>query len=103
MTDWSETPEAKAWIADVLDNMVPKMQASTAIISLVTDGKPDVKFAVETGMALLLDKPIILAVMPGASVPPKLRGIADDIIEFDMDDPKATAERVSEAMARLAP
>jgi hypothetical protein len=101
MGDWSQEPEAKAWIADVLDNMVPKMQASSAIVSLVSDGKPDVKFAVETGMAMLLNKPIILAVMPGAEVPPKLRAIADDIIEFDPDDQEGTSRRVVAAMDKI--
>ena len=100
--EWDNDPEAQAWIADVEDNMVPRMEASGAVVSIQT-GKADVKLAVELGMALLLDKPLILAVTPGSKVPERLARAADDIIEFDMSQPEATAQRVSEAMDRILP
>ena len=100
MSDWSQEPEAQRWIADVQENMVPKMQASGAVVSIQA-GKTDVKLAVELGMALLLDKPLILAVTPGVEVPERLRRAADDVIVFDMTEPEATAQRVRDAMDRI--
>jgi hypothetical protein len=98
--DWSDYPDAKAWIADVLEHMVPKMQDSAMVMSLVTSSKPDVKFAVEIGMAILLDKPIIAVVTPGSTVPPKLALIADEIVEVDLSSADAGA-KMQAAMARL--
>jgi nucleoside 2-deoxyribosyltransferase len=100
MSDWSQEPEAQRWIADVQENMVPRMQASGAVVSIQA-GKTDVKHAVELGMALLLDKPLILAVTPGVEVPERLRRAADDVIVFDMTEPEATAQRVRDAMDRI--
>jgi len=101
MGDWSQEPEAQAWIKDVQENMVPRMQASGAVVS-IQQGTTDVKLAVELGMALLLGKPLILAVTPGVEVPEGLRRAADDIIEFDMTEPAATAQAVRDAMDRIA-
>jgi hypothetical protein len=98
--DWFNDPEAQAWIADVEENMVPKMEASGAVVSIQT-GKTDVKLAVELGMALLLDKPLILAVTPGAIIPERLARAADEIVEFDMDRPIDTAQRLQDAMNRI--
>ena len=97
---WSEDPEAQRWIADVQENMVPKMEASGAVVSIQT-GKTDVKLAVELGMALLLGKPLILAYTPGVELPEGLRRAADDVVEFDPADQAGTSVRIMAAMDRL--
>lgn len=45
----------------------------------------DVKFAVELGLCILLNKPIIAVVMDDRPVPPKLLLIADKVIYADID------------------
>jgi hypothetical protein len=45
----------------------------------------DVKFAVELGLAIMLDKPILAVVQPGTEVPGRLRQVADAIIVTDLD------------------
>jgi hypothetical protein len=47
----------------------------------------DVKFAVELGFMVMLDKPIIAVVSPGSKVPLKLAKVADEIVEGDIGDP----------------
>lgn len=109
MSDVWETPEMRAWAQSALDDLVPKMLNASVIVSLVPAGPSDIKFAVETGMALMLDKPIILMVGPGSRVPAKLALVADAIMEYgDMRDPSmkervmAEVEAVMERRERAA-
>lgn len=101
MSDWIDEPEAQAWAEHILSDVVPKMQDSAVMVSLVPEGPADVKFAVELGMGLMLDKPVILAVRPGVPIPDKLRRVADAIVEYDMDDPAGTAQRLRTTVDRV--
>lgn len=98
--EWSDYPDSKAWLDDVAENMVPKMMDSVMVMSLVTDSEPDVKFAVEIGMAILLNKPLLAVVIKGSVVPPKLRLIADEIVEVDLDT-KDGKQALQDAMSRI--
>ena len=84
MTNPLDDPEFHRWAADVREGMLPKLTSSAYVISLVPQGDSDVKFAVETGFAIMLDKPIILAITPGQHVPRKLMLVADDVVEYDI-------------------
>jgi len=64
---------------------VEKIAGSDAFISLVPEGEVDIKFAVELGLAIMFDKPIIAVAMPGRTVPPGLARIAHRIVECDLD------------------
>jgi len=102
MTDPWNDPAMQAWLKDALDNLVPKMANSSVVVSLVPTGVTDIKFAVETGLALMLDKPIVLMVGPGASVPAKLAKVADAIVEYgDLSDP-GTAERLTAVVRSIS-
>lgn len=70
--------------AAVRTGLLPKLEESAAVVSLVPDGDGDIKFAVETGLAILLDKPIIAMVLPGRQIPAKLAKVADRVIEADL-------------------
>lgn len=87
MSDWAETPEARAWLRRADAELVPMIQDSAATVSIVPSGETDIKFAVELGLSIMLDKPIILAVMPGAKIPDHLSRVADKLLEFDPADP----------------
>jgi hypothetical protein len=95
-----ESPEFREWAAEVEAELVPKMAGSAAAITLWTGGV-DVKLAVETGLAVLMGKPIIVAVIPGATVPDKLLQLADAVIELDPANPERFADRLHEALGRL--
>lgn len=91
-----------AWTKQVRDELVPKIRGSDFVASLFTGGEADIKFAVETGLSILLDKPIIVVVPPGVALPDKLVRVADRIVEADVDSFELTAERISDAMDELA-
>lgn len=78
------------------EHTVKEMAKSAYVMSLVPDAdKVDVKFAVELGLAIMLDKPILALVQPGVKIPDRLRQVADAIIVTDLDteDGKAQAAR----------
>jgi hypothetical protein len=76
--------------------------AESFAVTTIWSGEPDWKICLETGAAVLLDKPIILLVVPGVKVPDKLAQIADDIIEMPAEGPTTeSARRIAEAMRRL--
>lgn len=102
MSDPWQDPGTQAWVRDVLDELIPKIDSSEVIVSLVPTGPTDVKFAVETGLAIMMDKPIILAVVPGRKIPAKLQRVADAIVEFDPEHPERTSERIQRAMKTLS-
>jgi hypothetical protein len=59
-----------------------------------------VKFAVELGFSIMLDKPIIAVVAPGTQVPGKLVAVADEIVEGVPGQP-GFEERFHAALARV--
>lgn len=96
-------PEFKAWAKRVTNELVPKLEGSACTISLVPEGPADVKFAVELGLSIMMDKPIVLVVSPGTQLPAKLVKIADEIVEFDWrkGSDVAGALRIGEAITRV--
>lgn len=93
MSDWTDEldPEArKQWdefVASARKEAVVKIAGSHIFLTLVPPEKSwtDVKFAVELGLSIMMDKPIIAIVMPGREIPEKLRRVADYICEADID------------------
>jgi hypothetical protein len=99
-----DTPEFRDFANDRIDNLLPMIQGSSVVISFVPKGPSDVKFALELGFAMMLDKPVILAVHPGTPIPDKLRRIADAIVEADITTPEGResfARRLPEEMIRI--
>lgn len=83
-----------------------KIAGSAAMVSLVpTDGKPDVKFSMELGYGIMLDKPLIIVVQPGQEIPEHLKRVADKIVEVDFDTfdgQQALAEAIKETVGTNA-
>lgn len=96
-------PEARAWAQHAVDELVPKITDSAATVSILPDeaGLDDIKFALELGLSIMLDKPLLVAVVPGRRIPERLRRVADELIEFDEADPAGTSKRLNAAVARV--
>lgn len=95
--DWADDPRAKRWIAGVRRDLVPMIEGSAYVMSLVPDSDQlDIKFSVELGVAIMLDKPIIAVVIDNRTVPPKLARVCDAVIEWT--DDKAEMMRRIEAV-----
>lgn len=70
----------------VIDELVPMLDSTVATVSLLPSGDTDVKFAVELGFSIMMDKTIILCVPNGARIPGHLARVADRIVEYGPDD-----------------
>lgn len=102
MSDYEQDPEYVEWARRVKEELVPKMEDSACTVSLVPEGETDVKFAVELGLSIMLDKPIILVVRPGTKVPEKLALVASDIVEVvDWGDMAEVSMAISNAIERF--
>jgi len=104
--DWIETltPEERAeWNAmvdHVRKSTVKEMAKSAFVASLVPDGETDVKFAVELGLAIMLDKPILAVIAPGQCITEHLKRVADVVVEADLDT-EAGMDAVREAVRNM--
>lgn len=78
------TEEFKAYTTHVRTELVPMIEGSGigAAIVPVNPKDVDVKFAVELGLMIMMDKPIILIVQPGTKLPEHLVRAADEIVEL---------------------
>lgn len=92
--DWLESlneKERRDWdqiVAHIQEHTAPAMQSSAFVMSLVpSDGKADVKFAVELGLTIMMEKPMVVVAEPGQHVPQKLLDIADLVVRVSMSDP----------------
>lgn len=66
-------------------NVLPNIVGSKHCLCIVPEtDKFDVKFALEIGAMIMLDKPIVLLVSSERTVPPRLARVADKIIEVDL-------------------
>jgi len=100
--DWSESREFRRYARRIVDDVVPKIQDSAVTVSLVPRGEADIKFAVELGLSIMLDKPIIAVIPPGTQVPEHLLRVADRIVDGDiMAEPERLAEAVAATIAEL--
>jgi len=74
--------EVKDWLHRAERDMFPKMKGSVLSLVIGTD-KPDAKLALEVGAAVLFDKPLIVVLQKGVTIPAGLRRIAHTIVEID--------------------
>lgn len=70
------------WAKNVVENSGKKIAKSDVFCSIFTnDYMKDPQCALELGISLLMDKPIVLVVKEGTSIPKRLKQIAE-CIEF---------------------
>jgi hypothetical protein len=96
-------PDFDDFADHVRNELLPMMKKSAIVVSIVplTKEGVDVKFAVELGISVMLDKPIVAVIQPGTEIPEKLSRVVDRFVELNMDDP-ASKQRVAEAIAEAA-
>lgn len=101
MDDYTDDPDWKAFEARAHEELVPMLRNSGSVVQLVPKGDSDIKFAVELGLSIMMDKPILAIVDPDTEAPPKLLKIADKVIEADLDTADGHAKVQDEIKAFL--
>lgn len=92
----------------VRENLIPKVKDTNLFVSIVPYSKEqvDVKFAVELGLGIMYDKPIVAVIAPGTPIPEKLARVVDRFVELDLRDPNgqerliAVLKEMTEEIAR---
>lgn len=89
MRGWDEDIPEEEWQRfenEVREQVVDKM-AESALVTTLNPGDrgPDVKLAVEVGMTILLDKPMLLIAKEGDPIPETLERVAYAVIRFSGD------------------
>lgn len=86
MNDILDDPDFQEFAQLVRELVAPNIKASAYVITIAPEGgNADIKQAVEIGLAILMNKPLIVLKMPGRVVAEKLLRIADHIVEGDMN------------------
>ena len=78
-------PVFQSWAGRIRRELIPKMEDASLTVQLVPRKGHDVKFAVELGLSIMMEKPIIAVVSPGMHIPRGLAAVADEIVEVDWD------------------
>lgn len=100
-SDPFQDPQWLAYAERARRELIPMIKGSAVTMAMVSGSDPEPRQAMETGYMILLDKPIITVVTPGAKVPNKLAMVSDAIVEADFDKPEEMARRIRDAIAGL--
>lgn len=88
------------WLDRVERELIPIIKEAASVATIAPGEDPDLKVAIELGLTILLDKPLILVVPEGRWVPDRLRRAADAVVEWS-DDEDEMRLRMVEAMEGL--
>jgi len=89
-----------SWEDRARTELAPRIASSAWVITINPGGDLDPKVALETGYAVLLDKPIVVVSETGRPVSRNLRRLATEVIELTAEP--GTDAHHQELMARLA-
>lgn len=102
---WNNDPTVKRWAQHVLDDMVPKADASSVCVTLVPtkgDSVGDVQYWVELGYMVCSDKPIMIVVMGDRPVPEHLERVADEIVRLPDGISPGASQELADAIKAFA-
>jgi len=92
-----DSEEFREYAEHVLAEMFPKLAGSALAVSIAPgqtlgpDDAPDVgdvKYWVELGAMIMLDKPILVFAAPGQPLPERLVRVADEVVRADPSSPE---------------
>lgn len=100
--DWTDDPGFREFAEHVLKETLPNMKESAMFMTIapLKEEMADVRQAVEIGMAIMLDKPLIVIVPPGRHIAQKLVRIADHVITADITT-EAGREHIAQAIKEV--
>lgn len=96
---FEKSPEWLDFEKSVVLSMLPALENSAMVATLVPRGDGDVKWAVELGFSILRDKPILAIVPPDREIPERLRRVADEIVVGNLPEDR---EKIGEAIKAFA-
>lgn len=88
--EWEISPDWNAYVHHVREELFRKMNDSgmNVVLHPKRAEDVDVKLAVEIGLGLMLDKPVILVVPHGTVVSERMLRVADEVVYGSPEDAK---------------
>jgi hypothetical protein len=96
-----DDPDFKAYASRVVGDLVPRIERSGFVMSLVPRGETDVKFAVELGVSIMLGKPFMAVIDQNTPLPEKLAAVLDEIVRVDLEDLDSYRDEIEAAVLRM--
>lgn len=97
-----EGDEWEDFVDRVIDGLVPQLRDTTMVASIIpNDMRGDVKFWVELGASIMMNKPIVAVCFNDQPLPPKLAMIVDEVIRVPRGDTVAAADQLEAALRRI--
>ena len=94
-------PQFRQWAKRVKQKLIPMIENSAVVAAVCDPNNIDAKFAVELGVSVMLDKPIIAVIKPGTKIPKKLALVVDRFVEWNEASPDQTSNAIRDAMQSL--
>ena len=94
MSSWDlDETEQEKWDSFVVyqREVVLRAMTESALMISIVPKEVDIKFAVELGMAIMLNKPILALAQSSDDVPPMLRRVASRVVIADVDTAEGQA------------
>lgn len=96
----AQEEELIAWATRALRG-VNESHAFVAVLSDAPLNAARLEFVLQLGAAILQDKPILLPVPHGTTIPRKLEAVADRIVRYNPSDPESLATALAAALSEL--
>ncbi|HEX8752107.1 MAG TPA: hypothetical protein VF731_01710 [Solirubrobacterales bacterium] len=95
------------WARFQREHNIAALAESAMVISIYPGAEhvQDIEYILQTGAAVLLDKPILVLIADGSSedeLPPKLRMVADEILSIDRDAADLGSPELGDKIAAFA-
>ena len=91
--------ELNEFLDDWRERVLPNIEQSAAVLVIAPEDKhADLKIAIEVGMAILLEKPLIVFKPKDRDAAPRLLTIADLVIEGDI---KTDGDRITDEIGKF--
>jgi hypothetical protein len=99
----SESDEIKEWAKKAVDRSLGPIGKSAVFLALSPDKMKDDPLPIlQMGLAVLLDKPIIILAREGEPIPSNVQKIALEVVRFRDGDWNEGQRRLTEALKRHA-
>jgi hypothetical protein len=96
------TEEFNSWLKDAVERNYEELRGSSIYLGLCPDSmKKDPLPALQLGLAMLMDKPIVILAKDGEAIPENIRKVAREIVRFDLGDPDSAKDRLAEVLKRI--
>lgn len=80
------------------EHIEPQMRQSQFVMVPMLPGYEDLGLALQVGLALIMEKPLLILALKGVWIPPRLRALADAVVDGESIHDPETKARMEQAV-----